>query len=187
MSETAQAIRDLLGDIAAQDFPVLAVPPGPWSYRVGLVHADGRCDLVAVKKGPPPTLPAVDHWSASGASSKPTVGSIVAVVFLDGDPSTPAIVTYTPLRFAGGAPTLATLDATTIKIGPTTATLVEMGGSGAGFLALASAVASNFTALKAAITGVTIVPGDGGASIKAALLALTPFPVPMATTKVKGA
>ncbi len=36
------------------------------------------------------------------------------MVFLDGDPSTPAIVTYTPLRFGDGAPTEATLDATAL-------------------------------------------------------------------------
>ncbi len=187
MSATLEGIRDGLAALTREEFPVLNVPPGPHSYRVGVVRADGRCDLRAVKDGPPAEIPNVDHWAGSGAASKPQVGSLVVVSYLDGDPNSPMIGAYQPLRVAGGAPVEATLDATTIKIGPTNATLIELGGAGASALALAAAVAANFTALKAAITGVAIVPGDGGAAIKAALVALTPFPASMATTKVKGA
>ncbi len=184
---TLEGIRDALGDIGRQDFPALNLHPGPWSYRVGAVRADGRCDLVAVKKGPPPELPNVDHWSASGAASKPTAGSIVVVSFLDGDPGSPMIGAYEPLRFAGGAPTEATLDATTIKIGPTSATLIELGGSSAGALALASLVSGNFTTIGDAVAAAVVVPGDGGAALKAALTTAFAALVSMATTKVKGA
>ena len=62
-------IRDAIADMSAQDHPTLNVPPGPHSYRVVTVRADGRCDLRAVKVGPPPEIPNVDHWSASGAAS----------------------------------------------------------------------------------------------------------------------
>lgn len=126
----AQNIRDMLGDIARQDFPALAVAPGPWSYRVSAVLSDGRCDLRAIKLGPPAEIANVDHWTASGASSKPVVGSIVVVSFLDGDPGAPMIGGYLPLRLAGGAPVEATLDATHVKIGPTAAGDVEIAGGG---------------------------------------------------------
>ncbi len=125
-----ESIRDSLGDICRQDFPVLNVSPGPWSYRVIEVRADGRCDLQAVKKGPPPKIANVDHWTSSGAASKPVLGSTVVVAFLDGDPGFPMIGAYTPLRVAGGAPAEATLDATTIKIGPTEADAIELAGGG---------------------------------------------------------
>jgi hypothetical protein len=126
----AQSIRDMLGGIARQDFPALNVAPGPWSYRVSAVRSDGRCDLRAIKEGPPTELPNVDHWTASGAASKPVVGSIVVVSFLDGDPGAPMIGGYLPLRLPGGAPVEATLDATNIKIGPVAAGVVQIAGGG---------------------------------------------------------
>jgi hypothetical protein len=179
-------INDALGDIARARFQALNVPPGPHSYRVGAVRADGRCDLRAVKDGPPPEIPNVDHWTGSGAASKPQEGSLVIVAFLDGDPNAPMIGAYQPLRVAGGKPVEATLDATTIKVGPT-ATLIELGGAGAAALALAAAVAANFNTLKTAIGAAATVPGDGGSSFKAALVtALASFPSAVATTKVKG-
>ncbi len=121
---TLENIRDALADLTRQDFPTLDVPPGPHSYKVVAVRGDGRCDLRAVKKGPPAEIPNVDHWSASGAGSKPQVGSIVVVSFLDGDPGSPMIGAYQPLRVAGGVPTLSTLDGTIVRVGPS-ATLVE--------------------------------------------------------------
>lgn len=159
-----ESIRDSLADIGRQDFPVLAAPPGPWSYRVGAVRADGRCDLVAVKEGPPPELPNVDHWCGSGASSKPVLGSLVVVSFLDGDAAQPMINAYTPLRFEGGAPTLATLDATTIKIGPTEATSIALAGTGPAVARVGDTVSLGYLAATANImTGVVafvITPTD---------------------------
>lgn len=184
---TLENIRDGLADLTRQDFPTLNVPPGPHSYRVATVRGDGRCDLRAVKDGPPAEIPNVDHWSASGASSRPVAGSLVVIAFLDGDPGSPMICAYQPLRTAGGAPTEATLDATTIKIGPTKATLIELGGGSAQFLALASAVASNFSTVStilAAIGALLNVPGP----VAGAAGTVVPFvPASVATTKVKGA
>lgn len=125
----AQSIRDMLGDIARQDFPALSVAPGPWSYRVSAVRSDGRCDLRAIKPGPPPDIANVDHWTGGGAASKPVVGSIVVVSFLDGDPGAPMIGGYLPLRLPGGVPVEATLDATNVKLGPN-AGVVQVAGGG---------------------------------------------------------
>lgn len=168
---TPETIRSLLADIVRQDFPALNVPPGPHSYRVTAVYSDGRCHLAACKKGPPPELPNVDHWSASGASSKPVVGSLVVVSFLDGDPDAPMIGGYQPLRVAGGSPLLATLDATTIKIGPTDATTIELGGAGAAPLALAGPIPTWATLVNGALSALGVPIAALGT---------------IATTKVKG-
>jgi len=138
-----EGIRDGLADLTRQEFPTLSAPPGPHSYRVVAVRADGRCDLRAVKEGPPLDIPNVDHWTGSGAASKPRVGSIAVVSFLDGDPNAPMIGTYQPLRMAGGIPTEATLDAVTIKIGPT-ATAVQLAGSGLAVARVGDAVSLGY-------------------------------------------
>lgn len=161
--QQAAALRDMLGDIARQDFPVLDVPPGPWSYRVGAVHADGRCNLVAIKKGPPPDLPNVDHWSASGTSSRPVVGSIVVVSFLDGDPSQPMIGAYQPLRVAGGKPTEVKIDGDTVKIGPTANMVVLAGGFDP--VALSSLTNGNITAIGSILTAVALILNKPGAVV----------------------
>ena len=149
-----EGIRDGLADLTRQEFPTLSAPPGPHSYRVVAVRADGRCDLRAVKEGPPLDIPNVDHWTGSGAASKPRVGSIAVVSFLDGDPNAPMIGTYQPLRMAGGIPTEATLDAVTIKIGPT-ATAVQLAGSGPAAARVDDPVSIGY--LSAALAGGAVV------------------------------
>jgi len=120
-----EGIREGLADLTRQDFPTLNAPPGPHSYRVVAVRDDGRCDLRAVKDGPPREIANVDHWAGAGAASKPRLGSIVVVNFLDGDPNAPMIGTYQPLRVDGGIPTQSTLDADILRLGPS-ADLVQL-------------------------------------------------------------
>lgn len=180
---TLQGIREMFAVLMQQEIPKLALM-GVHSYSVEAVQADGRCDLKAKKKGPPATIPNVDHWCGlPGGAGRPTVGSTVVLTFLDGDKNAPMVVGYQPLRLDGGKPDEVTVDGVTVKVGPH-ATLVELGGSGAAALALASAVASNFTNLQLAIKNTVIAPGDGGAAIQAAVTAVTFSSV--ATTKVKG-
>jgi hypothetical protein len=170
-----------------EEFPALARPERPYSYRVRIVHTDGRVDLepVSKTKGLEP-IPNVDHWTGiAGGAARPAVGSMVLVDFADGDPRTPVLVSYQPLRSAGGKPSRVSIDAITVQIGPT-ANLVELAG-GFGFLALAALVASNLSALKTAISSTVVVASDGGASFKSTLLtALAAWPSNVAASKVKG-
>jgi len=65
------------------------------------------------------------------------------------------------------------------------APLVELAGS-ADAVALASKVLTELAALKAAVSAAPVVPGDGGAAFKAALLAaLASWPGSVASAKVK--
>ncbi len=68
-----------------------------------------------------------------------------------------------------------------------TSGVVHVGAaSGASFVALATNVASELTALKTAISSAATVPNDGGAAFKANILAsLTTWPGSVAATKAK--
>lgn len=183
---TPDPLRVLLADIIRKEFPMLQRPAGPHTYRVDVVHSDGRVSLRPERSDRGlEDIPRVDHWCGiAGGASLPMVGSTVLVEFADGDPTRPVLVSYQPLRSAGGKPTRTTIDATTLQLGPT-ATVVELGG-GAQFVALANLVATNMTTLKTAITNAAVLAGDGGATFKAALVAaLTLWPASMAAAKVK--
>ncbi len=122
-------LEEMIADIVLRMLPSLALA-GAHTYRVQAVHDGGRCDLVSVKEGPP-DLPNVDQWPGGpGGQGVPAVDSFVVVTFLDGNPNTPTVTAYQPLRVNGGKPVSTTLDATTVKIGPT-ATTVEIAGGGA--------------------------------------------------------
>lgn len=181
-----QSFRRAIARIVLEEIPAISIR-GHHTFRVDVVRGDGRVDLVSTTDAFEP-ISSVDHWcGVAGAAALPVVGSTVTVVFLDDDVKQPALVSYQPLRATGGKPTQSSIDATTLKLGPT-ATLVELGGSGAAALALAAQTTTNFTTLKTAITNTIVVPNDGGASFKSTLIAaLTTWPSALATTKVKGA
>lgn len=63
---------------------------------------------------------------------------------------------------------------------------VHLGGAAGELVAMAALVTAQLTALKTAIAGAAVVPGDGGASFKAALLGtLSSWPESVAATKTK--
>ena len=74
-----------------------------------------------------------------------------------------------------------------IAIVPSGSGLVHVGADpGAEFIALATKVATELTALKSAISGAAVAGGDGGATFKSNILAaLTAWPGDVAATKAK--
>ena len=67
-----------------------------------------------------------------------------------------------------------------------TAGVVHLGGAAGELVALANLVTTQLTALKTAINGAAVVPGDGGAAFKAAIMAaLASWPATVAATKTK--
>lgn len=63
---------------------------------------------------------------------------------------------------------------------------VHLGGSAGEFVAMAALVTAQLDALKSAIAGAAVVPMDGGAAFKAAMLAsLSSWPASVAATKTK--
>lgn len=126
---TIEDVRQMLAAIVSEEIPKLALT-GAHSYRVVKVYSSGRCDLEAVKKGPPASIPSVDHWTGiAGGEAHPAVGSLVVVTFLDGEKNAPMIGAYQPLRVDGGKPDEVTIDGKVMKIGPT-ATSIEIAGTG---------------------------------------------------------
>jgi hypothetical protein len=75
-------------------------------------------------------------------------------------------------------------DATVLEVD--TAGVVHLGGAAGEFVALANLVTTQLMALKTAINGAAVVPGDGGAAFKAAIMAaLASWPATVAATKTK--
>jgi hypothetical protein len=75
-------------------------------------------------------------------------------------------------------------DATVLEVD--TAGVVHLGGAAGELVALAHLVGAQLTALKTAINGAAVVPGDGGAAFKAAIMAaLASWPSSTAATKTK--
>jgi hypothetical protein len=126
---------------------------------------DGRLTLQAVSRasGAPEAVLAVPPWyGVPGVSAMIVPGAEVSVVFLDGDPAQPIVT-----AFHG--------DVTQITV-----------GEGASYVALATLVTAQLTALKTAIANALPVALDGGAAFKAALLLqLAAWPGPIASTKLK--
>jgi hypothetical protein len=181
----SRLLRAFSALVRAED-PDRTFAAGPWEYSVS--RADGSTfDGAPTEQGLPlPPLRDIPYrGSIAGATCNPTVGTLAYVCFANGDPSRPIL-----MAFGQTLPQGTTIDSaalTTIAIGATSQ-VINLGGAGAAALAVAAAAAANMTALATAISTVVIVPGDGGASIKAAIIALLGggFPVSMATTKVIG-
>lgn len=152
---TPDPLRVMIADIVRSEIPALQRPAGPHTFRVRAVRSDGRVDLTPeVAARGLDDIPNVDHWAGiAGGAAKPVVGSTVLVSFADGDPTKPVLVSYTPLRSSGGKPTESTIDATTLKLGPT-ATLVTLGG-GAAFVALATLVTTELSKISVTVGAMT--------------------------------
>jgi hypothetical protein len=75
-------------------------------------------------------------------------------------------------------------DATVLEVD--TAGVVHLGGAAGELVALSNLVAAQLTALKTAINGAAVVPGDGGAAFKSNLMtALASWPGGVAAAKTK--
>lgn len=98
----------------------------PWSYAV--IEADERTfsGRAVNTRCPHPDLVNVPNMPGiPGTLIKPAVGSIVGVLFLDGDPSQPRVVSWDT-----NTAELVTVDATTLlKLGPSAAA-VQIAGAG---------------------------------------------------------
>ncbi len=182
---TDPSIQELLRELVLKLCPSLMLA-GVHRYTVARDNGDGRFDLNP-RTGllHPPRL-RVEQWAAPGIEGGLVVGQEVAVVFLDNDEALPAILGHLPLRRR--KPGSLKIDATGVITIGEHATAINIGGPAASALAFASLITTNFTALSSAITGVVIVPGDGGAAIKTAIVTLlgAGWPISMATTKAKG-
>lgn len=102
-----------------------------YRYRVVLQNPDGRLVLQAVVPtlGIPDQLPISVWYGAPGVSGKAALGSICALVFLEGDPSLPRVVHFdgaTPLEVDVGASVEVKIDGPIVTIG-LTAGSVDMG------------------------------------------------------------
>lgn len=98
----------------------------PRTYRVGLVHGDGRLDL-----DPPadaahlPPLSRVEVWGLGGARVKPAIGSLALVSFRDASPARPVVMGLEPL--ASSTPTEIALDADELGLGAAAAVVIRHG------------------------------------------------------------
>lgn len=147
---------------------------GSWRYRVMRMSDDkidarpvlsthGLPDLVAVELSP--GIPGCDVDVPDGLE--------VLIEFVEGDRALPRVVAFAGHDQSAWTPTRVTIDADGI----------ELGDGATEYVALSNLVDSVISGFRGAITGVTIVPGDGGAAIKAAVIGWTPGST--AATKVK--
>jgi hypothetical protein len=134
-----------------------------YRYRVLAQDGLGRLTLQAVSRtvGAPDSIAVPPWFGIPGVSATIVPGTECAVQFLDGDPAQPVIT-----AFKG--------EVVQLKI-----------GEGASPAALAALVATELGKLKTAIQNAAVVPNDGGASFKAALVtALAEWPAPVASSKL---
>jgi hypothetical protein len=143
-----------------------------YPYQVICQNADGTFELKPLDQRMP-GLSRVRYTTAT-PGTKYTIGFGVCLVGFEGGLETAPYV-------AGW-----TLGTATTQAFPVSSLLHLGAETGADFVALASLVEAQFNALKTAISTAVIVPGDGGASLKATLLAaLSAWPASTAATKVK--
>jgi phage gp45-like len=134
-----------------------------------------------------------EHVQQYGFSSVPLDGAEAVVVFPNGDRGHPLVIAtddrrYRPTGEAGGSVlqynnggTILRLVGADVEIVPGSGGEVRIGSAGASDPA---ALKSDLVALKAAISGAATVANDGGAALKANILAaLSSWPV--SATKVK--
>ena len=149
-----------------------------YRYRVLSQGSDGRLTLQAVERlrGLPDMIPLSVWPGMAGLSATYTPGTEVLVEFIAGDPGRPVVTGFQ----SGASPQVLTLDATGT---------VFLTAAATDFVALASLVNTQFTALKNAFNAWTPVPNDGGAALKAQLTSLIGggWPASVAAGKVKAA
>jgi len=161
---------------------------GMYRYRVVARNIDGRLQLQAVNRalGLPDVLPISIVPGLPGMTTEPTLGSIVLVEFLEGDPAKPRVTHFSD-EAGGFVPVSLTLDAqTTVRVGPSAAQVALAGGvqplaMGPQVEALASALSVFAAAAGSATTAAQIAAA--AATLQGTLSGITGY----ATTKVTGA
>lgn len=129
-------------------------------------------------------LPIVLQWSTGGTVVVPKVGSEVGIVFLDHDPTRPAVVAWQALSLAGGRPDVVEVDAdVAVRLGRNAAVTTVGAPASAGFVADAAIVDANFDKVFAALTAIAailnFVPGGPVVSVAGAVVL-----VPLSDTPV---
>jgi hypothetical protein len=96
-----------------------------WSYSVTSATETTFSGRALSPRCPQPDLPTIPNMPGiPGTLLKPKVGSIVGVMFLDGDPAQPRVVSWDQ-----NTAVLVTVDATTLlKLGPSSAAVQIAGG-----------------------------------------------------------
>lgn len=160
-AQSSMGPRELLERFVAESIraPYLKT----YRYRVVAQESDGRLELQAVTTTPglPDVLP-LEVWAGiPGVSIKfnALAGPIVSVVFLDGDPSRPVVVSHAP----GQAPIEIHLDATT---------LIELGKNAPARASRADRVQTQLDNLVAFAAACGIATNPQVAEIKAAGITL---------------
>lgn len=147
-----------------------------YRYRILSEASDGRLTLQSVERGRglPDMIPLTVWPGMAGLSATYAQGTECLVEFVAGDPSRPIVTGFQ----SGSSPSVMTIDAT--------GTLLLTSGA-SDFVALASLVNAQFTALKNAFNAWTPVPNDGGAALKTQLTSLigAGWPSSVAAAKVK--
>lgn len=108
-----------------------------YRYRIVVQDADGRLELQAVKKTPglPDVLPLSVWPGIPGASAKYSLdGAVVALAFLEGDPSRPIVVAHDPSY-------------TALELHLNAQTLIELGADAPSFAARGDALEQIYQAL----------------------------------------
>ena len=174
LEHVLRPIRRKLGDVVA---------------RAVLQLVDDSKTLQGVQIGVPETVPDGEHFQPYGFFSVPLVGAEGVALFPHGDRSHPLVIVMSDRRYrpTGGEPGTAGIhNQTGARVVVLPDGTVEARSSAGAAAPLATK--ADLAALKAAITGWTPVPNDGGAALKAALTALFAGPPtwPAGTSVLKG-
>jgi hypothetical protein len=172
-------IDDGAGGRRAVAFPVVTNVPiqvaNGGGFRITFPWAVGDvCTLVFADRS-------IDVWLAKGGGPVDPIDPR-AHALSDGVVAIPSTNPSAPWTIDAAAMTLGKEGGLQIKIANGEIDL----GAATDFVALATAVGTQLTALKTAINGWVVVPGDGGGALKAALTTLfAAWPSSVAATKVK--
>ncbi|MEI8256222.1 MAG: hypothetical protein WCJ30_11180 [Deltaproteobacteria bacterium] len=157
-TERAPTVGDSLLRILRKVAPWLFYT-GVHTYRVHSVSSEvgGAQSTGALALEPSGTRlfkaePIVLQWGGAGVVVIPKVGSDVGIVFLDNDPTRPAIVAWQALALAGGRPDVVEVDAdTAVRLGRHAAVTTVGAPGSAHFVADSSQVNGNFSTLLASL------------------------------------
>jgi phage baseplate assembly protein V len=141
--------------------------------RAVLQLVDDTKKMQVVQVGVPETRPDAEHFQPYGFFSVPLPGAEGVALFPGGDRGHPLVIVISDRRYrpTGSEPGTAGIhNQTGARVVVLADGSIEARSSGGS--AAPVATKADLTALKSAINGWTPVAGDGGAALKAALLAL---------------